>query len=473
MTTQKNTPFRLSRPICDFSGKGHESDLWRLRDAFEHLAILGSTGTGKTSGPGAAIANALINPHGLHEGESVGMVVPLYKDDGEDWAKWAWQQGREKDLVRIGAEHAHVFNILQAYAEDEPLNAVNALMNISELSATGRGRNSEPFWEVMQRKYLDRLIRLNQLCGEPLNIATLNRLHDSAPQNRDQLYSEEFEQRSFFMQSMNQAAEKAGEQHPDFQLVADFVHEMVFMADETASSIRAMASSVLEPFVASRMLNNLFCGRSDLQLEDLFTGKILLLDIPVQQHEFAGRIAQVMLMYAIMKEVEKRDLQTHGNPLIFWIDECQNFLTKYTQMFMSVSRSSRCGMVLMTQNISNMIAAMGSGMEGRARVDSLLGLCNTKIFGANNDPVTNEFAANSIGKAFRDVSSINLGFEGNGSSGVSQQLHQLVEPREFTMLRKGGDTHDYLVDTILVGTGRVFSNGLNYLPVTFRQHFAR
>ncbi len=473
MKQSQQPPFRLGRPVCDFSGKGHAADLWRLRDAFEHLAILGSTGTGKTSGPGAAIASALLNPAGLAEGERVGMVVPFYKDDRKEWEKWAWQQGREQDLIRIGAEHANVFNILEAYAEDEPLNAVNALMNISELSASGQGRKSEPFWEVMQRKYLDRLIRLNQLCGEPLNIATLNRLHGSAPQDRQQLYSEEFETRSFFMQMMNRAAGAAGEQQPDFRLVADFVHEMVFMADETASSIRAMASSVLEPFVASRMLYNLFCGTSGLNLDDLFTGKILLLDVPVQRHEFAGRIAQVMLIYAIMKEVEKRDLQTHGNPLLFWIDEAQNFITRYTHLFMSVSRSARCGMVLMTQNISNMIAAMGGGLEGKARVDSLLGLCNTKIFGANNDPVTNEFAANSIGRAFRDVSSINLGFEGNSSSGVSQQLHHLVEPREFTMLRKGSRQHDWLVDTILVGTGRVFSNGLNYLPVTFRQHFAR
>lgn len=466
--------FLLARPILDIGGRGDERDMLTLNDCFQHFFICGSTGTGKTSSSGAALANALLSSKDLPANEKVGFVVYLYKaSDVKDWERWAFQHGRQDDVIRIGAEHRHVFNILAAYGEDEPINAVNALMNIAGLSVSGERKQSEAYWEMEQRKRLDRLIRLNRICGKPLSIQTLYRLHLSAPSDYEQLTSEEFAKESFLWQMMGEANANVGQDDPDFKLVESyFFHEMPYLADRTASSIRSMTSSVLEPFVSSRILSNLFCGESKLTLEEVFSGKILLLDIPVQVHKQVGRIAQIMLGYALMEAVEKRNLATHGNPLIFWMDECQNFLTPFTNMFMSVSRSSRAGTVLMTQNISNIMATLGGGKSGEAKVNALLGLTNTKIMHANNDHITNEWAAKTIGKAFQQVSSVSVSDAQSSSASSSQQLHYLVEPRSFTTLRKGGEENQFLVDAYITGTGRVFSNQMNAIKTTFKQHFA-
>ena len=471
MSHHKHPQTALGKPLLNFSGGKNLADNFHLKDAFENVFIAGSTGSGKTSGSGYALASALLNAQGLHPEERVGMIVFLYKTgDAEDWLRWAWEHDRQDDIIHIEAHHANVFNLLERYQHQEPMNAVGALMAISKLTVNGgNSQDSESYWVVDQATRLDRLIRLNQLAGLPLSIETLHRIHISAPVEPDQAKSEEFRAESLCWQLLAQAAEKVGEDHQGFRLVEDyFLREMPLLADRTSSSIRAMTSSVLEPFVFSEMLKLLFCGTSTLRLEEAFCGKVILLDIPIQKHEHAGRVAQIMFKYAFQKAAEQRDLSQHPNPLIFWQDESQAFITSHDHAFMSTCRSSRCGSVLLSQNISNFYAALGGGQQAEAQVNSLLALCNTKIFHANNDHVTNEWAAKTIGMGIRNLSSISISQQSDSATS-SQHMHYLVEPREFTMLRNGGAGNQFLVDAVIAGTGRVFSTQANYLPTTFQQ----
>lgn len=472
----KRQTIDLSRCILDLSGKGDRRNFLTLNNCLQNTFILGATGSSKTTSSGAALAGGLLNVRGLKPHEKVGMVVYLFKDDRKEWERWAYLQGRENDIIRIGAEHKNVFNPLLAYAKDEPMNAVNMMMNLSGLTSGGGTRKKgEDFWETAQRTRLDRLIRLNQISGEPLSINTLYRLHSSAPNNPDQATSEEFVQNSYFLQMMGRAVEQVGENHPDFLLVERYLTEFINLNDRTSSSILAMTSAILEPFISSRILNNLFCGGSTLKLEEIFSGKILLLDIPVQRHKMVGRIAQILLGFAIKEEVQRRDLTRYGNPLIFWKDECTNFIIPRTDsLFMSVSRSARCGTVLINQNTSNMLATIGGeGRAAEAQVNSILALCNTKVFHANNDYISNEYASKTIGKAFINLSSYSNGRQTGDSASTSKALHFLVEPRVFAArLRTGGQSNDFISDVIVTSTGRIFSNGQNYLKTSFKQYFA-
>ncbi len=474
MMSKKTTASAGDRLLIDFAGKQHPDDAFTLRDAFENVFITGSTGSGKSSGSGAALAGAMLDCEGLPPEERVGMIVFLYKQS--DWVEWMRQiylSNREKDVIHIRAGDSDVFNLLERYQRSEPMNAVNTLMTISQLTLSGGSnrRESEAFWTIEQQKRLDRLIRLNQLAGLPLNILTLYRLHVSAPVSPEQVADQEFRKTSFCWTTLAQAAERVGQDHPEFQLVEDyFVRETPWLADQTASSIRAMVSGVLEPFVSSTLLRQLFCGKSSLRLEDAFTGKIIMLDIPVQIHEHSGRIAQTLFKYCFQKAVEQRDLKRYPNPLLFWQDEAQVFLTSHDHSFMSTCRSSRAGSVLLSQNISNFYAALGGGPQAEAQVNSLLALCNTKIFHANNDFVTNEWAAKTIGMGIRNLSSVSVGQTNSASS--AQHIQYQVQPNEFSMLRNGGEKNDFLVDAVIAGTGRVFSTGTNYLPTVFEQPLA-
>jgi|GEM_PF-3284942 hypothetical protein len=462
----------LDRPLLSLSGSNHPDDDFTLRHLFENVFISGSTGSGKSSGSGSAIASALLDARGLLPEEYIGLIVFIYKQsDVEDWLRMAFQAGRQDDVIHIQSHHANVFNILEQYKDQEPMNAVNALLNVSGLMAES-GKGEEEFWQLQKSKALDRLIRLNKICGQPLSIETLYHLHNSAPVDSEQVKSKEFREQSFCWNMLAMSIEKVGENHPDFKMVYNyFVREMPFLDDRTASNIRTMVGGILEPFISSSILKQMFCGSSKLQLDDVFTGKIVLLDIPVQTHEYVGKIAQIMFKYAFQKAVEKRNLETHPNPVIFHQDEAQQFLTRFDHSFMSTCRASRAGSILLSQNISNYHAAI-TGDRAEAKVNSLLALCNTKIFHAQNDHLTNEYASKTIGMGVQNLSSFSSGKDNIGSASISQHIQYQVQPTLFTMLRTGGIRNNYLVDAIITGTGRIFSSQTNFLQTAFQQPFA-
>lgn len=466
------------RTLLQMGNPKHPDDQLTLRDLFEHLFICGSTGTGKTSTVGYHLAKNILASRGLSEEEKTGMIVFLYKsDDIHQWIDWAEAQGREEDILVIHPEDRDVFNILEAYGSKEALSAVDILMVLAGLSINGSNQqNSEPYWEQMNRQRLHRLVLLNQLAGEPLNIQTLYKLHSSAPQYPEQMENQEFTAHSYCWQMLAQACERTGRDNPQFMLVENyFVREFPHMADRTQSSILSLTGAILEPFVSSPMLGNLFCGETTLSLDSLLRGKIVLLNLPIQQYEYAGKLAQILLKHVLQKRIEERDLDDIPNPIIMYIDEYQHFISPYDFLFLSTARSSRAGCVLMTQNISNLFAQIGgSGRIAEERVNALLALTNHKIFLAQNNSVTNEFASRTIGMGIHRLANSSVQFDSyGGNAGMASSYQYQVMPREFTMLKRGGRQHNGIVETIVTATGKTFSNGKNYLRVNFTQPWHR
>ena len=170
-----------------------------------------------------------------------------------------------------------------------------------------------------------------------------------------------------------------------------------------------------------------------------------------------------------------------------WADEAQHFVTSYDMQFQTTCRAAWVATVLLSQNYSNFVAALGGGEKGRAETDSLLANLNTKILHANGDPVTNEWAAGLIGRTRQFFANGNtthsgddrwsavlgldwLGHNGSTSAGFSESFEFEVQPREFTRLRTGGPANGWCVDAIVFQNGRVFKqSGRSWLPVTFWQ----
>lgn len=464
----------LDRVLLNLTGSKHPDDALTLRDLFEHVFVTGSTGSGKTSTIGYHLAQSLLSTRKLPEEDRIGMIVLLYKSgDLQQWIDWAEQQGRERDLMIINPDDKNVFNLLEAYRDKEAISAVDTLMIVSGLSLNGSSQqNSEQYWEQMNRQRLHRLVLLNQLCGEALSLHTLHRLHSSAPQYSEQVDSEDFKARSYCWQMLGRANERCGENHPQFKLVEDyFVREFPYMADRTQSSILSLTSGILEPFVSSPMLSGLFAGGTKLDLDEMLRGKIVLLNLPIQQYEYAGKLAQILFKHLLQKRIEGRDLENIPNPVCFYIDEYQYFISPYDALFLSTARSARAGCVLMTQNISNLYAQVGgSGRAADEKVNALLALTNHKLFLAQNNSVTNEFASKTIGMGIHRLSNTSVQVQQfAGNAGQSESYHYQVMPHEFTMLKRGGKHSEGIVECIVTATGKRFSNGKNYLRLQFLQ----
>jgi hypothetical protein len=178
-------------------------------------------------------------------------------------------------------------------------------------------------------------------------------------------------------------------------------------------------------------------------------------------------------------------VRENNRPVFLWADEAQNFVTSYDMQFQTTCRAARVATVYLTQNVSNFYAALGGNDKGRSEAASLFANLNTKIFHANGDPVTNEWAASLIGRtrqffangsnsySAEDMTDALIGLDrraGSTSGGFSESYEFEVQPAEFTRLRTGGLLNRWNVDAIVFQNGRVFSRtNRTWLNTSFRQ----
>lgn len=244
------------------------------------------------------------------------------------------------------------------------------------------------------------------------------------------------------------------------------------------STWSGMASSFLyDPF------RSLFCsGRFDFCPEDItHNHKILIVDMAALQYgRHTSRKCQV-LVKLIFQRAWLRHQYTPGccNGAVLFQDEFAFLMHRDEQHFHTVCRGSAIAPICACQNILTIAAEeFGENTPG-SRTLGFLGLFGAKVFMANNETTTNEYAANQIGREWRFVEGWNAG-EGNqnthmGLSG-SKQLAHLIEPIEFTRLLKP-DGQNPLAEGIVYLSGRSFNatktaarpQGLPYLRV----HFSR
>src|SRR5436190_4949149 len=95
-------PDPLDAPLLWLSKK----DPWTIRNAFEGTAVLGATGSGKTSGSGQALAKAFLSA-GFG-----GLVLCAKPDEAELWRRYCRQTNRSDSLIIFGPQQPYRFNFL-------------------------------------------------------------------------------------------------------------------------------------------------------------------------------------------------------------------------------------------------------------------------------------------------------------------------------------------------------------------------
>jgi hypothetical protein len=249
-------------------------------------------------------------------------------------------------------------------------------------------------------------------------------------------------------------------------------------ADEkTKAIVKESFMGIAEPFL-SGLLAKHFAGVTNLKPERTYLeNKIIVLDFPVKEYLEAGIIAQSIFKLLFQQCVERRDVKKYPNPVFLWADEAQYFVNPYDQVFLTTARSSRTATVFLSQSISNYYAAIGGGQEARPKVDSLMGNLTTKIFHANSDAVTNEYASKLIGQEIDYLKGENRSGElysldvSKQESKSAQYLPQ-IQPKKFTILKSGGHNNDFEVEAIVFITGKIWADKKNYYEALFKQNFS-
>lgn len=462
-----------------------KTDAWLLRHAYEGTVILGSTGSGKSTASGRTIAHSFLRA----PGRIGGLVLTAKPDERKVWERCCKETGRSRDLIVVGPDEPWRFNFLdQVQHTENVLSLFTAVLEMAERNrGSGGGREDEGYWRRSMRQKVRNLIDLLSLSGRRVTIPDLYRLVVSLPTSLELVRSEDWRNSSFAFRCLADAdgRSKTPQQKHDLGLVADYVLvEFPGLSEKTRSIIVSTFTSLID--VLNRgILRELFCTETNLTPDVTQDGYIVLVDLPIKEFADVGLIGQTIFKVCWQRSIERRRVVESPRPNFLWIDEAQNFVSPTSDMqFQATARSSRVATVYLVQNISSMVAAMGASPYSKAEVDAVLGNCNQKIFHAQSDPATCEFASALVGRTKQFMCNANNSYQpgdwvsavcglGGGphvSAGVSEIYEYELPPHSFARLRTGGPEHGWMADAVVFQSGRVFRDtGRNWRFATFNQ----
>ncbi|MFD0894749.1 TraM recognition domain-containing protein [Luteolibacter ambystomatis] len=467
-------------------GRGSRiENFWTVNDAFQGTQIFGATGSGKSSGSGKAIARAFM------ESNFGGLVLVAKTDERHAWEELARDTRRSSDLLVFSESNPHRFNFLR-YERQRPgkgagntENLINLFWSVMEVADRRNARGGEAYWNRALKQLLRNAIDLAVIATGDVDLSSLYRIVTSAPNSLAETSDSAWQRDSVCFALLNaaeQKADKTGRRH-DFEMTRQYwLREFAQLAIETRTGIVSMFTSMADCFLRG-MLREMFCGAQNFSPEDSFEGRVILLDFPVKEYHELGIFAQILFKYVWQRAVERRIppsvkrgiAQETIRPVFLWADESQFFVNQYDALFQSTARSSRACTVYLTQNLPGYQAAFTSE-GGKPAAEAFLGNLQTKIFHANGDPQTNNWAADSIGRAKQIQASSGVAQgDRQGSSqnaGGAFAIEFIVQPQEFTELRTGGLENRGIVDSIIFQGGRrwLAEEGKGDVPRNFLRH---
>ena len=407
--------------------------------------------------------------------------------------RFRYVTGRSKDLVIFAPGSGHQFDPLNyemtraGPGAGDTENIVDLLFHILEASGKQSGHNrEEPFWTHSLKQLIRNAVDLVYAARGAIGFQAIKDVITSAPQSREEARSKTWQEESFCHRLTLEGEKKPRSEaaQRDYDESADYwLETFPALSEKTRSIIVVMFLSMADYFLRGK-LYSLFCKGTTIRPEDTENGKIIILDLPIKEYNDRGRFAQLIFKLCWMRAIERRNTAISPRPVFLWQDEAQNFClgSGLDAQFQATARSSRACVVSLFQNLPVLFDAYGKTESGKWQAMALLGNLQTKIFHANMDVETNQWAADLIGKNWQAKVSTSLnaapmdpmaaltGATPQGHSiGTSESLEYEVLPNEFKRLRMGGYRHQGMVDAILVQSGRQWEHGKDYLPLTFKQ----
>ncbi|MGA8657785.1 MAG: TraM recognition domain-containing protein [Chthoniobacterales bacterium] len=463
-------PWALDLPLVRFSEL--DADVWTLADSFQGVLIMGENGSGKTSGSGQLFARKYL------ENGFGGLVLCFKTDEAELWRGYLKEAGREADGRFFGVGEQFRFNFMDYEAlssgVDFAENLVTLLVDIASVQkrAVTTGAEQE-FWLPQKKKLLRNAITLLLMAEESIQLRTLNQMIVSSPTTLDHTTSPGWQENSFLFNVLERA-EKRSQKHPEWDLVRNYwMYERPALEAKTRGTIEADFTGMFDPLTRGK-IGELFGTVTNLTPDDIFEGKIVVVDLPVARYREVGQYAALIWAQLFQRAVDRRSYQEPlARPVFLWEDEAHYFTIDQDAQFQSTARSKGISTVRLSQNLPNFLDAYGP--NGKHKVETLLGNHATKIFHRNGDPTTNEWAAKIIAKetlykhSISTSGSIHAPIGVNSQTSVSEVEEDSCPPKEFIGLKNGGRKNSFIVEGVLFQSGRLWKKDQRWTVRKFRQ----
>ncbi|HTV53589.1 MAG TPA: hypothetical protein VMI06_01600 [Terriglobia bacterium] len=462
----------------------------RFRDIIEGGCLgTGGLGSGKSSALLRALAMALLLAL------MGGLVLTVKSDETRHWIDYVRKVGREDDLIVFNAQSGLSFDPLaylwasggRAAAQIETIVEIfTTLMSVGKVYQPSSGERY--FEQAVEELMRAALAVLSNAC-EPISIISIHRLISSLPIDREQVENPEWQRTSECARVVARLRERKASfsesQWQDLDIATTYLLEKWPNLDpRTRSNIESTWSGMASKFTYSPF-REMFCsGRFDFTPEQLtHEHKILIADMPVLEYgRETSRICQILLKLVFQRAWLRHQYAPgccHG--AFLFQDEFSFLMHRNEAHFHSVCRGSAIAPICACQNILSIAAEEFGEQQPGSKTYGFLGLFGLKFFLANNEHLTNQYAADLIGREYQYIDSWNAGEsdEGRGGHfgvGAHKQLAHLIEPVEFTRLMKP-DGENPLAEAIVYMSGRSFNatktsarpQGLPYMRV----HFSR
>ncbi len=444
----------LDKHLLSF-GKGSAS--WTVGHAVEGVQIFGGIGSGKTSGSGRTLALSYL------KAGFGGLVLTVKPDEAEMWKTYCDLTGRTRDRLVIEPGGVYRFDFLDYEAGlGGTENVVEVLKTVIRASQGGGGlSNNDRFWDDALEILL---VHVTDLCRLAYGTVSVRHLYDivqslPSPERTDNIPGkDETAYQTALRLADNDLRDRFSGLDRDAPDVMDVIKDIerderrldqaVQFFEVTYKHLSDKTRSVVDFSFAAflfRLLRDpfasLFCsGTSTLTPEDCLRGKIIILNLPVKLFNKVGKDVQIMFKFIWQRAMERRRVDQDSKPVFLWSDEAQNFLHEHDAVYQATARSSLIATVYISQNIANYRASMG-GQAAADRVHGLLGTLSTKIFHANADTGTNDYASKLIGNRYvTEISTSKTSADGQTSKTESSRitLKPRVRPEDFIILRTSG-----------------------------------
>ena len=502
---------------------------FRLRQAFEGVHCFGMIGGGKSSGPGKTLAHAY-----LRAGMG-GIVLVAKPEEVQTWVDYARETHRSHQLVIFDERRAFNFIAYELARQGfKGLGSViECLMQVlaaaDRVSPGAGAKDPEPFWEQAIRQVLNYSIPLLYSAWGTVTVASVIDFVTSAATDGKQYLDAKFVQWSFAARTIRQVIDAPKVPIADGyqQTLTDYwAEQFTAIPEKTRGNITISLSTRLDRFRHGRM-RDCFCGRTDIVPEMTFAGAIIVMAMPTLTWNEDGAVGQVLFKYMWQRAVLARNElapEQRERPVFLWADEAQYFVTESDHAFLSTCRASRAAVVYLTQTLPTYNAQLGAGKQDAA--EALIGKFATQLFCANACAKTNKYASDLIGRSLQQRAnsgrstgwntnrgmnsgantgqgassggggsygesaqvshnygsssnsgnswgdSVGRGRSENWSSGTSEQMDAILEPRFFAEgLLTGGPRNRNLVSCVWFKAGTRFADagGNNFLLARFRQ----
>lgn len=462
----------LDEPVTSFRDVDRKvAHDWSIRDACEGTQIFGATGSGKTTGSGYHLATRM-----LAKGFG-GLVLCAKSDEAGNWRDYLEEAGRLDDRVELAPDRGQRFDFMdyeyQAGGGAKLTPNLVALFTTA-IAATGgddRGSSTDPYWADALRQLVTNAIDLAALANKRVRLSDVNRIITTAPpskRTRAYLRSD-----VYTAQCLRRANERSVKDELNADELVDLEQTIEYWLNDFAGLAPRTRSIIVSSFT-SRVtgllrgpLQRLFCPSDDLKPgeepftvrpEDTRQGKVIILNLPIKDFGEVGRFAQILFKTIWQRAIER--LPIGGRPVFLWADESQYFVTNYDVLYQQTARSKQAATVYLTQSLPNYYAMLAT-RDPVSATHSLLGNLQTKIFHANGDPTTNDWAERIFNfepalRGGRSVSRNVRSGETTLSSSVSEIREPIVPARVLSTLRKGGDLNNGRVGALIYQAGRAW-----------------